>query len=120
MRGQRPLRGLARAPDGKAQLDKAIQHRIADRAADLLREDDRTPRPADGIPEGREFYPGRGRRHMHRADTVDFDQQPSMSTSTAAKAKSFPARIGVTERTVIETGAVVPIASGPLPSIRTA
>ncbi len=29
-----------------------------------------------------------------------------MSTSTAAKAKSLPARIGVTESTVVDTGAV--------------
>jgi hypothetical protein len=65
---------LERAPAGEAQLDEAIQHRIPDRAAHLFREDDCGPRPAGGIPIGRQFYSRRSGRYMHRPDAVDFDR----------------------------------------------
>jgi hypothetical protein len=58
---------------------------------------------ACGIAERREFHPGRASGDAHRADRGTSIRTPSMSISTEASAKSLPARIGVTESTVIET-----------------
>ena len=60
-----PPRGLARAPDGEAQLDQAIQHRIADRTAYFFRE--QRSRPAtcatsSGIEDVASGCSGRQRR----------------------------------------------------------
>jgi hypothetical protein len=67
------LRGSERAPDGKAQLDEAIQHRIADRTAHFFREDNRSLWPAGSVPAGWKLYSRRRGRHMRRAEVVDFD-----------------------------------------------
>jgi hypothetical protein len=78
----------------KAEFDEPVEDDIADRPAHLFGQDDRGLPSAGRVPEARKFYPRRGRRDVQRANPMNFEQHTAMSISTAARAKSLPARNG--------------------------
>jgi hypothetical protein len=79
------LRDAAEQPRCKATLEEVVEYRAVDRG---------------------------GRRMRKPSISIG---TPSMSSATEATAKTPPPRIGLTERTVIEAGAVPAISSGPTP-----